>query len=122
MYRQVSQRNLIVVEAAFQVNLHLTCGVTLEDFSTEISETMTQDFSTTEIIPQDEGEDVPEYIEGREMDLVDVLAQLIAVNIEPYPRKPDADLAAVVSGKVGVNEEEQKENPFAKLADLKGKL
>lgn len=122
VYRQVGQRTLICVACDFTANVHLTCGVTLETFATTLNDTLVQDFTTKEMIPQDEEDDVPEYIEGRELDLADIVVQLVALSIPAYPRAPHADLQGIIGDKSGVNEDIEKRNPFAKLSDFKKRL
>ena len=122
VYRQIKQRTLIMVQAQFEAHCHLQCGVTLEPFATVIGDTITQAFTTKEITPTDEADDVPEYIAGGELDVVDVLLQLVAISTPTYPRKPNINLEDVVNDKDTVNQPEQTENPFAKLADIKDKL
>ena len=122
IYRPIKQRTLIMVQAEFEAQCHLQCGVTLEPFATVIQDTITQTFSTKEITPANEEDDVPEYIADGELDVADVVLQLIAISTPAYPRKPNIKLEDVVTDKETVNQPEQKENPFASLADLKGKL
>ena len=122
LYRQIKTPTLIMVQATFTADCHLQCGVSLEEFPMVIQDTITQEFTTKEIIPTDEEDDVPEYVTGAELDIADVLLQLIAISIPPYPRKPDRELENMVANKGSVNQPEHKQNPFASLADLKDKL
>ena len=122
VYRQVKTPTLIMVQATFETHCHLDCGVSLEPFPTVIKDTITQDFTTKEIPPINEDDDVPEYITGGELDIADVVLQLVAITIPPYPRKPDIELENLVANKETVNQPEHKQNPFATLADLKDKL
>jgi uncharacterized metal-binding protein YceD (DUF177 family) len=61
------------------------------------------------------------FYEGGEIDLGEAVAETLLLNLDPYPRAPEAD---AVLRKAGVRPEgeEEKESPFAALAGLKGKL
>ena len=122
LYRQIQQRTLIMLQATFTAQLHLQCGVSLEEFPVSMDETLTQQFTTKEIIPEGEEDDVPEYITDGTLDIADVLLQLVAISIDPYPRKPNIELENLVPNKETVNQREQTKNPFAGLAELKDKL
>jgi uncharacterized metal-binding protein YceD (DUF177 family) len=70
--------------------------------------------SEHEVFVDPEGEDPPEPL-GRDVDLGEILVEELALNLDPYPRKPGVEFhddAAKAS----------RENPFAKLAKLKPKL
>lgn len=64
--------------------------------------------------------DVVFYEEG-EIDLGEAVAETLSLNLDPYPRAPEAD-AALRSAGVKSEGEEEKESPFAALAGLKGQL
>ena len=61
------------------------------------------------------------FYEGGEIDLGEAVAETLSLNLDPYPRAPEADAALRTAGVKGEGEEEKK-NPFAALAGLKGKL
>lgn len=122
VHRQFGQQSLILVTCDFTAHMHLTCGVTLESFATILQDTVVQNFSTKEIIPQDEEDQIPEYIKGHTLDLADIVAQLVALAIPPYPRAPEADLRAVEGIQTCHHQNQEKINPFAKLSDLKKRL
>lgn len=62
--------------------------------------------------------DQPEPLVDGKIDVGEVVAQFLAVAMDPYPRKDGAKVADVVTPE----DEEERPNPFAKLADLKDKL
>lgn len=63
-----------------------------------------------------------EPITGGQIDLGEVIAQLLAVEIDPYPRKSGAVFVDVSPNKhAGESGETTSENPFAILASLKNK-
>lgn len=64
--------------------------------------------------------DVTFYEKG-EIDLGEAIAETLSLNLDPYPRAPEADAVLRAAG-VKSEGEEKKESPFAVLAGLKGKL
>ena len=68
-----------------------------------------------------EGELDVVFYESREIDLGEAVAETLALNLDPWPRAPEADMALRAAG-VQREGEEEKESPFVALAGLKGKL
>lgn len=111
------------LKADYRINLTRTCVVTLEDFDETIEDRVDVYYahpSDKILVPGDDGElildpdsdDVPEILEGAGFDAGDAIAQHIALNLDPYPRKPGAEF--------GVHEEGEAEaSPFAVLKALK---
>lgn len=60
------------------------------------------------------------FYEGGEIDVGETVAETLSLNLDPYPRAPEADAILRAAG-VQREGEEEKENPFAALAALKGK-
>ena len=95
-----------------------TCGVTLEPFDTEIRSSFTIPFTTKEAEPPAPGEelpmealDAPDVITGDEIDLAGYVVEQLALEVDPFPRKPGAVFEPPV--------EENEPSPFAALAKLK---
>lgn len=65
--------------------------------------------------------DQPEPLVDGKIDLGEVVAQFLAVVMNPYPRKEGAELPAAVKTEEEADEE-KRPNPFAQLAGLKDKL
>ena len=61
------------------------------------------------------------FYAGGEIDLGEAVAETLALNLDPWPRAPEADAVLRAAG-VQREGEEEKESPFAALAGLKGKL
>lgn len=61
-----------------------------------------------------EDDDAPDYFEGHEVDLSDLVLETLALAIDPYPRAPGASLDAVLPPDDG-----SELSPFAKLKSLK---
>ena len=98
-----------------------TCGVTLDPLESQID----QDFEVSLLpvgspnapaAPEDsvidpDAEDPPELIEGDEIDLGALVVEQLALEIDPFPRKPGAVFDA--------GPEESPPSPFAVLKDFK---
>ena len=74
-----------------------------------------------EEVELDEGEMDVIFYDCREIDLGEAVAETLSLNLDPYPRAPDADSVLRAAG-VAREGEVEKESPFAALAGLKGKL
>ena len=68
-----------------------------------------------------EGELDVVFYDGGEIDLGEAVAETLSLNLDPYPRAPEAEAVLRAAG-VRREGEEEKESPFAALAGLKGKL
>ena len=62
----------------------------------------------------------PEPLVDGQIDLGEVVAQFLAVAMDPYPRKDDAELPESIQSEEAA--EADKPNPFAQLAGLKEQL
>jgi uncharacterized metal-binding protein YceD (DUF177 family) len=115
---------LIQVRGRFEAEVVQACVVTLEPVRSRLSESFTVAFGTGsraaggEAVIGLEEEDPPEeLIEGR-IDLGEMVAQQLAVALDPYPHTPGAGDKAGISpaGEAGA---EKKASPFAALAQLR---
>ena len=61
------------------------------------------------------------FYDKAEIDFGEAVAETLSLNLDPWPRAPDADDVLRAAGVQGEGEEE-KENPFAALAGLKDRL
>jgi uncharacterized metal-binding protein YceD (DUF177 family) len=61
------------------------------------------------------------FYDRAEIDLGEAVAETLSLNLDPYPRSPEADAILRAAG-VQREGEEEKETPFAALAALKDKL
>lgn len=78
---------------------------------------------TQELIIEAEGDDVPELFELPSLDVGAVAAEFFALELNPYPKAPDADeTAASVMVQDDETSDDAKENPFASLAKIRDKL
>ncbi len=134
------QGRFLTVEGQVTAVMERGCVVTLEPFETTMEEPFRVVFDRAPEKSADESAidlnaddpDAPEPLEGRAIDLGELVAQQLALAIDPFPRAPGADLAeelGSVSGSVTLNDtrsieewvagEAPEDNPFAALARLK---
>jgi uncharacterized metal-binding protein YceD (DUF177 family) len=111
------------VHGRFEADLVQACVVTLEPVPAQLAAAFTVSFGVApeasgadeggEVVVSVEGEDPPEAIVEGRIDLGEVVAQQLAVAIDPYPRSPAAAAAgsAEPEGEAG-----RKPSPFAGLA------
>lgn len=110
-----------------------SCVVSLEPVREQIEAPFERGFAPAEIVAallaeqpeltEEEAElidpdspDLPDPIQGGVVDLGEVVAEELALSLDPYPRKPGAQFPA---GYVPDPEPEAKVSPFAVLAQLK---
>lgn len=97
--------------------------VSLEPVTQEISEPVDRIFlpggekefavaADAEIFVDLEGEDVPDHFEGNEADLSDLIAETLALALDPYPRLPGESVGAI-------GDSAESASPFAGLKVLK---
>lgn len=101
------------------------CVVTAEPVTQEIDEPVDRVFLPASQRPREhepgaeifvdlESEDPPDYIEGHELDLTELLVETLALAIDPYPRAPGASLESP-----DVAPDDVETSPFARLKELK---
>jgi len=124
----------IRVHGTVKAILRQRCGVTLEIFDQELTDEIDRTFEPLPKSPRtardlnDEGEieiqmesiDPPDVIENGKIDLGAVICEQLALNIDPFPRKPGVAFEAALTGETDEGEDDGKEpSPFAVLAKLK---
>ncbi|GLQ56295.1 YceD family protein [Devosia nitrariae] len=101
------------------------CVVTAERVTQEIDEPVDRVFLPTsqrargsepgsETFVDLEGEDPPDYFDGPELDLTELLVETLALAIDPYPRAPGASLESLE-----LDPDDAETSPFARLKGLK---
>ncbi len=101
------------------------CVVTFEPVHQDIDETIDRVFlpgaekayagpAGVEVFVDLEGEEIPDYFDGSEADLSDLVIETLALDIDPSPRDEGASVDAL-----GVNHDDQEDSPFASLKSLK---
>lgn len=115
----------IVMEGRLDADLTQSCVVTDVDVPASVAETFTIRFrpEPAEQSPEEEIELAEEeldvmFYDGAMIDVGEAVAQTLALNLDPYPRAPDAADALRDAGVV----DEAAAGPFGALAGLKDKL
>lgn len=120
--RRVMGGATVRVEGSFDVDIMQACVISLQDvpghiegkFDTYFTEE--QDAGDSEVeFAHDDDENTPEMVIGGQIDLGEVVAQYLSLEIDPYPRAPGVSLAAQLA-ESGIK---QKESPFHVLERLK---
>lgn len=114
-----------VDDAGYRLSGHVkasavqTCGITLEPLPVEIDETFAVDLAEQIETPEDTevevslDDDAPDLIEDGRIDLGQYAVEQLALQLDPFPRKPGAEF---------VQPEEPAEiSPFAVLKQFKAK-
>ena len=121
----------VAVEGRLEATVEQSCSVTLEpvisSFSIPVSLIFEERALDSTHLLEDidtEKHDPPEQMIGGQFDVGDTLIQLLAVEINPFPRKLGASLENMPEAKAQLErtEESETDNPFAALAALKDKL
>lgn len=112
---------LIRVSGRLEADVVQTCVVTLVDFPSHVEDSFTLDFGDAaaelgdEIeVDVDVDDDPPEPIEDGIIDLGELVAQYLALALDPYPRAPGATLDPELTGA-----DASEMSPFAVLKKLK---
>ncbi len=121
---------VIHVTGTLRADVTQSCVVTLEPVTTHIEGVLESLFTTegtpesggeTEISLSPDAEDPPEPILDRTIDLGDVVAERLALEINPFPRQFGASFEAYSSATAGADPEPPQDGgPFAVLAKIKG--
>jgi len=120
----VRGRNTLRVWGTLQATITQNCVVTLEPFEDAVSEEIDLLFAPggdaeREVAVSPQNDEIPEPIDGDMLDIGEVVAQALALALDPYPRHPD-----VGNDLLTIQETESKETdgPFAALGQLKSRL
>ncbi|MGI9373273.1 MAG: YceD family protein [Hyphomicrobiales bacterium] len=117
------------VSGTFNALVEQACIVSLDPLEEKISgdfsvyfqpDTMKDDVVDGEIVLDPESADELDMLQGDELDVGEVIAEQVAVALNPYPRKPGVDVSLYAPA-TGAGEKDEKPNPFAVLEQLKAK-
>ncbi len=116
----------IRVAGRVQAEVTQTCVVSLEPVTQHVAEDFVQRYTLEavaeppEVFSDPEAEEPPEPMSGDSLDLGEVLAEQLALALDPYPRAQGAALQQSSFGTPHTPEElEAAKSPFAALKDLK---
>jgi uncharacterized metal-binding protein YceD (DUF177 family) len=120
------------VRGRVEAEIVQACVVTLDPVTSRIDETFEQLFvpegsklarvvlsDTAEMVLDPEGPDLPETFVGDTIDVGEVVAELAAMAIDPYPRKESVEFVDRIESDVSTDA--AKPSPFAVLKDWKKK-
>lgn len=116
------------VDGRIRAQVTQNCVVTLDPVVQIIDERFSLEFgAAADIVDEETGEMVilpdqeqPDPMPDGGLNVGELVAEQLALSIDPYPRKADADLQAVLR-QHGIDVDAGKESPFAALAALKTK-
>ncbi len=119
----------VKIKGEVHAQLVQTCVVTLDPVEAEISEPIEAIFVPEgsrlarqadndggEMILDPSGPDIPDTFSGDTIDVGVVVSELVALAIDPYPRKEGAVFGERIESSAA---EDKRPNPFAVLKDLK---
>ena len=123
----------VALEGRFEAEVVQACVVTLEPVPAKLSEKFRVHYlpaemleeavggpgSEREIIIDTDSEEPPEPFEAGHIDVGEMVAEQLALALDPYPRKPGVKADEAPASEPA--EEEKKPNPFAVLEKLKKK-
>lgn len=124
--RRVAGGTAVKINGVLRADLVQACVVSLRDvfskvdarFETFFAEPAEQEEFDDEDVGLEGDEDAPEMINNGMIDLGEVAAQYLYLEIDPYPRAPGVSLAAQMT-EIGASA--GKSNPFRVLEGLKDK-
>ena len=116
---------VICLEGEFEAALSQSCVVTLDPVTATAADRFVRRFvrsaaaAAVEVVIDAEAEDPPDPLGDGIVDLGEIVAEELAVTIDPYPRAPGGALPAEVGGGTTVARPASAANPFGVLARLK---
>ena len=111
-FRLSGARERVHVSGRIKATLDQICVVTLDPFASDLEETVEVEFAAPGTAPLNHGEEPPDEIVNGAVDLGALMAEFLALGLDPYPRKPGVDFAFEDAN-------DRPESPFAALAKLK---
>lgn len=112
---------VVRLAGAYRASVVQTCVATLDPLRDEIEggidlRCIPEEASAAREVVVDPAEDV-EILSGDSIDMGEIVAQELAVSLDPYPRRPDADPVDQETGDQGTGPEAAA-HPFSALARL----
>jgi len=115
------RRGRIHVEGMVTAEVVQRCVITLDPFPVEIAFALERFFiaegTRRDHVEELEG-DEPDIVNGGAIDLGELAAEELALNLDPYPRKLGAELAAEIADVQPENVQRTADSPFAALRKL----
>jgi uncharacterized metal-binding protein YceD (DUF177 family) len=115
------RRGRIHVAGTVTAEVVQRCVITLDPFPVELAFPLERFFiaegTRRDHVEELEG-DEPDIVNGGAIDLGELAAEELALNLDPYPRKPGAELAAEIADVQPENVQRTADSPFAALRKL----
>lgn len=115
------------VKGHLSANIRQACVVSFKPVSSTVEESFSIHYCIGPLTEEQEesvldvnAEDIEELIDG-EVDVAEVLAQTLALALDPFPRAPGVELPTGVDTEEEAQEAQQRSNPFAILKNLSDK-
>ena len=110
----------------FDADVVQSCVVTLEPVVIRLSEQfevvyapLSEADEKAEVVVDVEAEEPPEPLIAGQIDIGEMVAQHLAMAIDPYPRAPSDDMGDLQASDFNADEDASSEHPFAQLAQLR---
>ncbi len=119
--RKLDDGNTIIVTGCLSAKLTQECTISLDPFEADLAVELDQVFVragtpvTEADVDPDEEDSYDEEIEGNAIDLGEMVAQCLALELDPYPRKPGVEYVP----EPDESQDSGAESPFAALVQLK---
>jgi len=115
------------VKAEIHAEVTQVCVVTLRPFQAKVEEAFTillrfASGKEKDLSEDDFGYDMAELLETSKLDIGELVAQYLALALDPYPRAPGAEWQGAVDGAEAASAVVPTDSPFAKLGQLKNKM
>lgn len=117
--RCVAGGPVVRVDGRLVADVRQRCVVTLEPVAEHIDAEFSETFAPEGYVPPEEveEEDLPETLDAGGIDIGELVAQHLALSLNPYPRAPDAEIPAD-RRESRETEGEERRRPFAGLDEL----
>ena len=115
--RRLSGDALYRVRGRISADVVQACVVTLDPVPGHVEEDFDELYATEGYEPpeDDEEAELPEIFDGQEIDLGELVAQILLLSLNPYPRAPGAELALKNAADEDVSD---RRRPFEGLAEM----
>jgi uncharacterized metal-binding protein YceD (DUF177 family) len=115
--RRVGGGEVVQATGRLEADVVQRCVVTLAPVPGHIEEEFAELFAPEgyRSAEHEEEEDLPEYFDGRQIDIGEMVAQLLSLALDPYPRAADA---GAFSPEPGESDHTAVRRPFEGLAEM----
>ncbi len=115
--RRLAGGALYRVQGRISADVVQACVVTIEPVPGHVEEDFDELYAAEGYeLPEDDKEaELPEIFDGQEIDLCELVAQILLISLDPYPRAPGAELALKNAADEDVSD---RRRPFEGLAEM----